>query len=115
MVASPATSTALDALARRVTSSRPASLATLRRRHAEACKLSAAIRGVLNLLNSNDAGWTAVLALSLRAGRVAATAYDRYEAAYEARKAAEDEAEELAGALASDRLADYAYAALAAD
>ena len=115
MVAQPATSTALDALARRVNSPRPASIATLRHRHAEACRLSATIRRVLNLLDSNDAGWAAVLALALRAGRVAGTAFDRYDAAWQAHKAAAYEAEELAGALDVDRLAAFEYDGFAAD
>ena len=101
--ASPAT--ALDTLARRVHSSRPVSLATLRQREQEAYRLCERLDEALGLLGGADnAAWFAVMAVRTRAHAVHTAAYRRLDAAWQQAQAERYEAEQLGAALQAERL-----------
>ena len=112
MIAQPA---AVASLARRIHSPRPVALATLHRREQEAYRHCERLQGTLALLDPTGDAWGEVYRVLLDAYALHSAAVARHQAVWEGRKAAECAAEELAGALDFDRLADYAYGALVAD
>jgi hypothetical protein len=107
-----ATPNALEALARRVTSSRPVSLATLSKRHREACKLTQTIRATLSLLDVSKDGtvWAGVYRLVVRAEDVSTLAYRRWQAAFDEAMAERYEAQQLGEALMAERWVEYEMA-----
>ncbi len=106
---------AFQSLARRIASPRPVTLATLARREAEAYRHCERLQDALALLDPAGDAWGEVYRILLDAYALHSAAVARHQAAWEEQKAAQYEAEELGAALDFDRLADYEYAALAAD
>jgi hypothetical protein len=103
---------ALDALARRVASPRPVNLATLHKRHQEACRLGQTIRVTLALLDVSRDGeaWMGVYRLIMRAEEVSDLAYRRWRVAFDEAMAERYEAEQLGEALMAERWTEYEMA-----
>jgi hypothetical protein len=102
----------LESLSRRVTNPKPVSLATLHKRHQEACRLCQTIRTTLSLLDVSADGtvWGGVYRLVMRAEDVATLAYHRWDAAWQEEMRERHEAEQLADALMSERWLEYEMA-----
>jgi uncharacterized protein YqiB (DUF1249 family) len=104
-----ATPNPLESLARRVTNPKPVSLATLHKRHQEACRLTQTIRTTLALLDvsADGAAWGRIYRLVMRAEEVSTLAYRRWQAAFDEAMAERYEAQQLGEALMTERWLAY--------